>query len=676
MKHKFFNKFLAGVLSCSLAVSGLFPVTAAAVQTTTPSRVSVEAPSLVKSGSTYYLFGSGMSDAKSSDLINWTQINSDYSSRDWTNDSFYGVVLENLKESFLWAGYDDGDYSGGQLNLRAPYVIWNPYYEWNDDFGSKGAYMLYYSASSTTRRSCIGYAVAKTVEGPYQYVKTILYSGFTTSGARDEGTGSSTRSTLWYNDYLNLKTLTNEGLVSGISGKWFDDNGNYNADYAPNAVDPMVFFDKDGNMKMVYGSGAGGLFLLDLYKSTGSPAYPSQDRTDSVSGNFVDKYFGTHISGKNSISGEAAFILYDEESDYYYLYESYGNSLGDGGYNMRLFRSKEVTGPYVDAKGNNAAENYTNTNDYGIKLMGNYQFTGQKTGYYSAGNNSAYIDTDGNHFLIFQQRFTGNIYTHQIRVHQQFMNDEGWPVTAVYEYRGETIGHYNESEVIGSYEIIDHGTETTPALASTKKIELLADGTVIGDMTGTWRKRTGTSYDYIDVVTGITAYHGVLFRQYNEDSSSASEVMTFSAIGNNNTSIFATRISAPTQSVINPDKPSSGSSGNSASQTSTSNTTTTTVNTSSSSLKKPSLTVKAGKKKATLTWKKIANAKGYQIQYAKNKAMKSAKKIKITKKATTKRVIKKLTSKKKYYFRIRAYAKKGSKTVYGKYSAKKSAKIK
>ncbi len=36
--------------------------------------------------------------------------------------------------------------------------------------------MIYYSASSTWRRSCIGYAVSQEIEGPYTYVSTVIYS--------------------------------------------------------------------------------------------------------------------------------------------------------------------------------------------------------------------------------------------------------------------------------------------------------------------------------------------------------------------------------------------------------------------------------------------------------------------------------------------------------------------
>ena len=45
--------------------------------------------------------------------------------------------------------------------------------------------MLYYSASSTWRRSAIGLAVAKTIEGPYSYADTVIYSGFTEKDSTD-----------------------------------------------------------------------------------------------------------------------------------------------------------------------------------------------------------------------------------------------------------------------------------------------------------------------------------------------------------------------------------------------------------------------------------------------------------------------------------------------------------
>ena len=85
---------------------------------------------------------------------------------------------------------------------------------------------------------------------------------------------------------------------------------------------------------------------------------------------------------------------------------------------------------------------------------------------------------------------------------------------------------------------------------------------------------------------------------------------------------------------------------------------------------------KPGKKKVTLSWKKIGTATGYQV-FMSTKKSSGFKKIATIKK--TKTVIftkKKLKSKKTYYFRVCAYRKVGKTTYYGVYSAVKKAKVK
>lgn len=509
-----------------------------------PARVSVHDPSIFKSAEdgVYYILGSHVASAKSTDLMDWEQLSTDY--QNVNKEPFYGNLHVTLEEPFRWAGYNDGDASGGNYAVWAPDLIWNPDYKWED--GSTGAYMLYCSTSSTWRRSCIAYLVSKTVEGPYEYGDTIIYSGFTKTGTPD---GNSTRSTAWDNDYLNLKELTQKGAanggIDGLSDQWFTASGEWNNLYAPNAIDPNLFFDASGeHLYMSYGSWSGGLFILELDKETGEPYYPGTDSTDETSGNFVDRYFGTHIAGGNHQSGEAPYILYDEETGYYYLYETYGGLTAEGGYNMRLFRSENVMGPYLDAAGNNAADSGYSNDKYGIKLIGNYAFEGQ-TGKRSAGHNSALIDDDGSRYLVYHQRFDTQPITeaHEVRIHQQFLNADGWPTTAVYEYRGEQPAHYKDSQVTGTYEFINHGTDSTGNMLNTMEIKLNKDGTVTGDQEGTWKKTEaeGRDYDYVTLQIGDVTYKGFFFLQTNEAEEDPVQVMTFSAIGNDNTSVWGSK---------------------------------------------------------------------------------------------------------------------------------------
>lgn len=84
----------------------------------------------------------------------------------------------------------------------------------------------------------------------------------------------------------------------------------------------------------------------------------------------------------------------------------------------------------------------------------------------------------------------------------------------------------------------------------------------------------------------------------------------------------------------------------------------------------------ASKKTAKVTWKAVSGAEGYQIQYSKKSNFKSAKTLTVKSASKTTTTIKKLTAKKKYYVRVRAYKTIDGKKVYTSWSAKKSVKVK
>lgn len=79
------------------------------------------------------------------------------------------------------------------------------------------------------------------------------------------------------------------------------------------------------------------------------------------------------------------------------------------------------------------------------------------------------------------------------------------------------------------------------------------------------------------------------------------------------------------------------------------------------------------KYKVKVTWKKVSNSMGYQIQYATNKKFKKAKKKTVKYTFVT---LKKLKKKKTYFIRIRAYKMADGKKVYGKWSSVKKVKVK
>ena len=112
--------------------------------------VSVHDPSIFKdTDGTYYVFGSHLAQASSKDLLNWTYLGT----QGYTNNTLYGPLSTSLAEPFKWAGMNDEDCENNYA-VWAPDIVYNEAYEWSD--GSKGAYMMYYSTSSTAFRSCFG----------------------------------------------------------------------------------------------------------------------------------------------------------------------------------------------------------------------------------------------------------------------------------------------------------------------------------------------------------------------------------------------------------------------------------------------------------------------------------------------------------------------------------------
>lgn len=517
---------LVGVSGCMYFNQGIRPPTNKEWNTQVRDRVSIHDPAVrsvtnENGEETFYVFGTHVAQAKTNDFLTWEVPHmTEYENME--DNILFGETNETLSEVFEWAGHDDADSAGG-YNLWAPDVIWNPDFEWEN--GDNGAYMLFYSVSSTWRRSAIALLASQDIEGPYAYVDTIIYSGFTSEDATD---GSDRN--IHY-EGTHLPELIEDGVISEFNEDWVRSGGReYNTDYAPNAIDPAPFYDEKGDLWLVYGSWSGGIHLLQLDSATGIPLYPGEDGvTDD--GRTIDRYFGTKLSGGYHQSGEGPYVVYDEETGYYNLWLTYGGLQAHGGYNMRLFRSDSVTGPYIDAQGNTGIIEPGEVNEiYGIKLMGNYRFTGLREGYRAAGHNSVVQDQQGNWFNVFHTRFNRGTEEHQVRVHQMINSIEGWPIILPYEYNGELaeLGTVDNESILGQYEWVNHGTENSSDMVENAEVDFIQDGTIIGDIEGTWEFNENR---YLTIIVDETTYQGVVTEQIDENGEKR---MIFSVIGNNN----------------------------------------------------------------------------------------------------------------------------------------------
>ena len=517
------KKLIATALSGCLMLSVLsgLSVTAAG------DRVSVHDPSVVKDKSgMYYVFGSHIEAAKSNDLQNWKRFSNGYAT---TNNVEFGNLSQNLKKAFDWAGEDLEDCAGG-FAVWAPDVVWDADYVNSD--GSKGAYLMYFCTSSTYMRSVIAYAASKSIEGPYTFVDTLIYSGFTNN---DSYAKSSTKNVNRKYTSTNVDELIAQGKVTFNSG-WFNKD-NYNNQLYPNAIDPTIYYDTDGKMYMCYGSWSGGIFTLEIDPKTGQCIHPKTGQTSD--GRMVDSYFGTKISGGYGKSGEGPFIEYNAETDYYYLWVTYGGLTSTGGYNMRVFRSTSPLGPFTDPAGRQAVlPTSPNLDSVGLKVMGNYKFSSLSKAYMACGHNSVLKDDDGKWYLVYHTRFDDGAEFHEVRVHSMYFNEQGWPVVAPYEYAGDVISEtgYDEADIAGDYEFINHGTSTDGKIINYSSIKLNADGTISGAVTGKWSQAQDSSA--AELTIGGQTYSGYFLAAKDENGK---KVMSFTAVGNNNQTVWGTQ---------------------------------------------------------------------------------------------------------------------------------------
>ncbi|WP_157077283.1 family 43 glycosylhydrolase [Robertmurraya korlensis] len=496
MSKRTLQKLFMGIVAILLIIPISAFATSKNTSEVTPSKAptfknaSVHDPSVIKADDTYYVFGSHLAAAKSKDLMQWEQVANGVSSK---NPLFEDVVKE-LKETFDWAQSD---------TLWAADVI-----QLED-----GKFYMYYNAcKGDSPRSALGIAVADSVEGPYKDLGIILKSG------------------MW-------DQTSEDGTI-------------YDARIHPNAVDPDVFFDKDGKLWMMYGSYSGGIFIMEMDPETGKPL-PGQG-------------YGKKLLGGNHSRIEGAYVLYSPETDYYYMYLSFGGLDAVGGYNMRVVRSENPDGPYYDAEGNDMIHvkadpslpifDDKSIEPYGVKIMGNHLFDrkigdagiGIGTGYVSPGHNSAYYDPEtGEHFLIFHARFPQLGEMHEIRVHQMAMNKDGWPVVAPYRYAGEKLEKVYREEIIGDYKLINHGKEISAEIKKTVDITLEKNNKITGDVTGTWKK---TDHNSAELTIDGSTYKGVFLRQW--DPTSETYVMTFSALSREGIAVWGSKVPTKTDKEI------------------------------------------------------------------------------------------------------------------------------
>lgn len=509
---------------------------------------------------TYYLMGSHIGFAKTSDLIDLTNIGNkgvytkSYSQEfnsspehtvEVTRD---GVTTTETLHSFdagafcaTYAGIKVGDREpttqSGWIsgNQWAPDVIYNP---------NLGAWCMYLSLNGDYWASTIVMLTSDNPYGPFDYQAPIVCGGF--NGQSYSGKSVSYKDTDLELVLGPLDQLPARYKTSSWGNLW------------PNCIDPCVFFDDNNELWMAYGSWSGGIFLLKLDNNTGLRDYTytyepetyigKSPNGSSFTGYSSDPYFGKLIAGGCYVSGEGSYI--QKIGNFYYLFVTYGGLAPDGGYEMRIFRSSKPDGPYVDGSG--ASAKYTQyllnygsnaKTNKGIKIIGAMNKWGSMTvGECAEGHNSAITDDEGDAFVVYHTKFNNGTQGFQVRIRQLFVNEQGWLVASPFRFTGkqtrqadiESRQLFTPEEIAGTYKLMIHPyrlnhnkmEEATPVT-----VNLSADGKISGDCSGSWTYSEDDK-SYVKLQINNATYFGVAVNQ-NVDGYNDMSALCITAVANN-----------------------------------------------------------------------------------------------------------------------------------------------
>ena len=397
-------------------------------------RVAVHDPAIAEENGIYYLFGTHRRFARSHDMVHWHRFENNLS-RDP-----YALLGD------IWQQWPKQPSNPDLLgNIWAPDVIRND---------AMGKWCMYLSVNGDQFRSVIVLLTADHLDGDWTYVGPVVYSGFDAES-------------LWNTDLPRVLELEQGSRAAADY-----DFSRYLSlkDTRINAIDAAPVLCEHGGMWMSVGSWFGGIWMFKLDIATGlrdySVQYPlAKDETDP--------YYGVKIAGGYWNSGEGSYFI--RANGWWYLFISYGWLGRTGGYQIRLFRSKSLLGPYVDQNGNPAISGGeipgNQERGTGIRLTSSVMWRGGPSSLVdvevSQGHNSAIRRAkDGRMFLVYHTRFADRFTDdddedYESHIRELFPTADCWLVAAPYEYLDSVASAPAcAADIAGNYEVVLHDPHT------------------------------------------------------------------------------------------------------------------------------------------------------------------------------------------------------------------------
>jgi arabinan endo-1,5-alpha-L-arabinosidase len=176
-----------------------------------------------------------------------------------------------------------------------------------------------------------------------------------------------------------------------------------------NAIDPQIIQDEQGTAWMTFGSFWGGLKIFKLNEDWTKPAEPQEWYE------LAERPRAENASPPQTGAVEAPFIF--KKGDYYYLFVSFDLCCKgkDSTYNLRVGRSKTLTGPYLDKDNIDLHKGGGS-----LLLAGTPDWPG-------VGHNSAY-HFDGKDYLVFHAYDAKDKYLPKLKILELKWDQNQWPV--------------------------------------------------------------------------------------------------------------------------------------------------------------------------------------------------------------------------------------------------------
>lgn len=278
-----------------------------------------------------------------------------------------------------------------------------------------------------------------------------------------------------------------------------------------NGIDANIIADHEtGEQYMVYGSFWGGIHILPLDKESGLARDRGADGTGVGSLRLMKDYKeGMTIydlpekdrelrrgkclavrSAWTSGSIEGAYIIYIEETGYYYLFVSYGSLKND--YNIRVGRSRNIMGPFLDYNGRDLADPDDAEMTRGLMIACGYRWlTGMS--YMGPGHNSVLRRENGEMFLVShirKLRFLGeDCGEGLLQIRRLFITPDGWLILSPQDYSKETFRIARDPVIPGIYERIELRPSIPQGISHAHPLKLYEDGRLeCCSIQGTWTR--------------------------------------------------------------------------------------------------------------------------------------------------------------------------------------------